>query len=64
MSLKTTSTTGFERKFNPALQATTPLEFEKYLQSNPLVPFPQHIRIKSTNTGFELKEEIALSMRI
>jgi hydroxyacylglutathione hydrolase len=51
MSLKTTSTIGFERKFNPMLQAGSFKEFEKFLLSNPLEPFPEHLTYKKANTG-------------
>ena len=50
MSLKTTSTIGFERKFNPALQSNSFEEFQEYLANNPLPSFPQHVQIKRTNS--------------
>ena len=56
MSLKTTSTIGFERAFNPALQSNSYLEFEKYLSNNPLEPFPEHVQIKGYNVGTKEEE--------
>lgn len=50
MSLKTTSTIGYERNFNPALQSRTFAEFEEYMRENPLPSFPQHVQIKRTNS--------------
>ena len=51
MSPKTTSTIGFERRFNPALQVSTVGEFTRYLKSNALKPFPEHEKIKAKNSG-------------
>jgi glyoxylase-like metal-dependent hydrolase (beta-lactamase superfamily II) len=51
MSPKTTSTIGFERRFNPALQVSSVGEFTRYLKSNALKPFPEHKRIKARNSG-------------
>lgn len=53
MSLKTNSTIGFERRFNPALQCMSFEEFERYLSQNPLEPFPDHIQIKRINSAWE-----------
>ena len=53
MSLKTTSTIGFERRFNPALQCLSYAEFERYLTENPLEPFPEHVQFKRINSGVE-----------
>jgi len=50
MSLKTTSTIGFERNFNPALQSRSFEVFEDYLRGNPLPAYPQHVQIKNRNT--------------
>ena len=51
MSPKTTSTIGFERRFNPALQVSSVGEFTRYLKSNALKPFPEHKKIKAKNSG-------------
>ena len=51
MSPKTTSTIGFERRFNPALQVSSMGEFTRYLKSNALKPFPEHKKIKAKNSG-------------
>jgi hydroxyacylglutathione hydrolase len=51
MSPKTTSTIGFERRFNPALQASSMGEFTRYLKSNALKPFPEHKKVKAKNSG-------------
>lgn len=51
MSPKTSSTIGFERRFNPALQASSVGEFTRYLKSNALKPFPNHKEIKAKNSG-------------
>ncbi len=59
MSLKTYSTIGFERRFNPALQCISFEEFERYLLDNPLEPFPQHLQIKRINSAME--EELSLA---
>ncbi len=55
MSLKTYSTIGFERRFNPALQCFSFEEFEKYLLDNPLEPFPEHLEIKRVNSAREME---------
>jgi hydroxyacylglutathione hydrolase len=57
MSLKTTSTIGFERRFNDALQCISYQEFEKYLDENPLESFPEHVAIKRVNSGLEAELE-------
>ncbi len=51
MSPKTSSTIGFERRFNPALGVSSVGEFTKYLKSNSLKPFPEHKKIKARNAG-------------
>ncbi len=51
MSLKTTSTIGFERRFNPALAAKSLEEFEKYLAENRPEAITEHARIKKINSG-------------
>jgi hydroxyacylglutathione hydrolase len=51
MSPKTTSTIGFERRFNRALQVSSVSEFTKYLKSDALKPFPKHKKIKAKNSG-------------
>jgi hydroxyacylglutathione hydrolase len=51
MSPKTTSTIGFERRFNPALQVSSVGAFTRYLKSNALKPLPEHERIKAKNSG-------------
>jgi hydroxyacylglutathione hydrolase len=51
MSPKTSSTIGFERRFNAALQAASVGEFARYLKSNALKPFPEHKKIKAKNSG-------------
>jgi hydroxyacylglutathione hydrolase len=56
MSLKTNSTIGFERRFNPALQCVSFEEFERYLTDNPLEPFPEHVQIKKMNSALEEEE--------
>ena len=58
MSLKTTSTIGYERKFNPALRSRSFSEFEKYLLDNPLEPFPEHIKIKEENCGVKVTPDL------
>jgi hydroxyacylglutathione hydrolase len=63
MSLKTVSTIGFERRFNPALQAATYSEFEKYLSGTALQPFPQHVKFKSTNSGAEPQPALYVPMK-
>ncbi len=63
MSLKTTSTIGFERKFNPALQARTLKEFEEYLLNNRLEPFSRHLQIKETNSSPQVMQDITASVR-
>lgn len=62
MSLKTTSTIGFERRFNPALQCLSFEEFEKYLSENALEPFPAHEQIKRINSGME--KELSTASKI
>jgi hydroxyacylglutathione hydrolase len=58
MSLKTASTIGFERKFNPALRALNSLEeFEKFLENNKAPNFPEHVAIKRMNMGYGDEEE-------
>jgi hydroxyacylglutathione hydrolase len=53
MSLKTASTIGFERKFNPALRALRSLEeFENFLENNKAPAFPEHFAIKKKNMGY------------
>lgn len=61
MSLKTYSTIGFERRFNPALQCLSYEGFEKYLLDNQLDPFPEHLQFKRMNTGMEA--ELPLTQR-
>jgi hydroxyacylglutathione hydrolase len=51
MSPKATSTIGFERRFNPALQVSSVREFARYLRSNALKPFPEQKKIKAKNSG-------------
>jgi hydroxyacylglutathione hydrolase len=58
MSLKTTSTLGYERRFNPALRARSFEEFERYLTENALQPFPEHVKIKKFNAA--LQDELAI----
>lgn len=51
MSMKTVSTVGFERKFNPALQFASLKQFRAYMKANAPTPFPQHRKIKAINAG-------------
>lgn len=51
MSLKTLSTVGFERRFNPALQVPSINKFRAYMKANAPTPFPQHRKIKAINAG-------------
>lgn len=53
MSLKTVSTVGFERRFNPALQAPSINKFRAYMKANAPTPFPQHRKIKAINAGHD-----------
>jgi len=55
MSLKTYSTIGFERRFNPALQCISFEEFERYLLENPLEPFPAHLEFKRINSALQME---------
>ncbi|GEM_PF-1924144 len=57
MSLKTVSTIGFERRFNPAIQALSSLQdFEKFLKENLAPYFPEHKVMKRLNSGREAYE--------
>ncbi|MHB8568550.1 MAG: MBL fold metallo-hydrolase [Nitrososphaerales archaeon] len=51
MSPKTVSTIGYEKRFNPALQAKSGSKFSRYLRANASPPFPEHEKIKSINAG-------------
>jgi hydroxyacylglutathione hydrolase len=67
MSLKTSSTIGFEKKFNPALRALSSLEeFENFLEKNKAPDFPEHIAIKRQNIGYhdEVRDDSLLIEKI
>jgi hydroxyacylglutathione hydrolase len=55
MSRKTVSTVGFERRFNPALQVSSIEMFQDYLKANAPTPFPEHVKIKAINAGYDSK---------
>jgi hydroxyacylglutathione hydrolase len=51
MSLKTFSTIGYEKRFNPALKAKSFEEFADYVGTNRPKPIPDHQKIKLKNMG-------------
>lgn len=55
MSLKTVSSVGFERRFNPALQTSSVKQFQAYLKANAPAHIPQHKKIKAINAGYASK---------